>query len=100
MALTLPLLLIGPMLRRVETKLVSVFVATSRPASVRVTLYQGVVDATNAPPELASEEVHTTRFGASFHAAVIKVALSDEKALKAATRYSYDVRITPEGGTA
>ena len=40
----LPLLLIGPILRRVEPHAVAVFVATSKAASVRVAVYDGQVD--------------------------------------------------------
>ncbi len=100
MALTLPLVLIGPMLRRVEPKTVSVFLATSRAATIHLTLFDGVVDATNPPPELASKDATTTRFGASFHATVVTVALPDTTALAAGHRYSYDIRITPDGGGA
>ena len=100
MALSLPLVLIGPILRRVEPRLVSVFVATRRAASIRLSLYDGVVDATNPPPELASTDATTTPFGAQFHATVITLTLGSDAPLAAGHRYSYDIRITPSGGTA
>ena len=100
MASSLPLVLIGPILRRVEPRLVSVFVATRRAASIRLSLYDGVVDATNPPPELASADATTTPFGAQFHATVITLTLGSDAPLAAGHRYSYDIRITPSGGTA
>jgi len=99
-ALTLPLVLLGPMLRRVEPRFVSVFIATSTPASIKVLVYDGVVDAANPPPEHGSAEASTTAFGAKFHATVVTVNFADAQSLMAGHRYSYDVRITPTGGSA
>ncbi len=96
----LPLLLLGPVLRRVEPRHASVFVATHQPASVRVALFDGQVDATAPPPELAHNQTHTTRFAAGFHAVVVTVDLEDTAALQPAHLYSYDLQITPDGGTA
>jgi hypothetical protein len=96
----LPLLLIGPVLRRVEPRHVSVFVATREPASVRVALYDGQVDAESPPPELASAEARTTRFATAFHAIVVTVDLEDAAALQPAHLYSYDLRLSPDGGGA
>ena len=97
----IPLLLLGPILRRVEPRHVSVFVATHQPARVRVMLYDGPVDAESPPFELAADETHTTRFAAGFHAAVVTVDLTDGAApLQPGHLYSYDVRITPDGGGA
>jgi hypothetical protein len=99
----LPLLLLGPILRRVEPRQVSVFIATHQPANVRVALYDGVVDAAAPPPELGSAETHTTRFAAGFHAVVVTVAFAENAAalpLMPGHLYSYDVRITPDAGGA
>jgi hypothetical protein len=96
----LPLLLLGPILRRAEPRHVSVFVATHQPAHVRVALFDGQVDAASPPPELAAKETHTTRFAAGFHAIVVTVDLTDAAApLLPGHLYSYDVRVTPDGGT-
>ena len=80
--------------------MVSVFVATSNPASIHVSVYDGVVDAANPPAEHAAADGQTTRFGARFHAAVITVNVADAASLMAGHRYSYDLRITPSGGAA
>lgn len=96
----LPLLLLGPILRRVEPRHVSVFVATHQPANARIALFDGQVDDAAPPPELAAEEAHTIRFAAGFHAVVVTVDLADAAALQPGHLYSYDVRITPDGGAA
>jgi hypothetical protein len=91
----------GPILRRVEPRHVSVFVATHQPASVRVMLYDGgQVDVEAPPGELATATAHTKRFAAGFHAIVVTVDLAGASALQPAHPYSYDVRITPDGGAA
>jgi hypothetical protein len=94
----LPLLLLGPILRRVEPRHVSLFAATHQPANVRVVLFDGQVDAEAPPPELATKETHTTRFAAGFHAVVVTVDFADAAALLPGHLYSYDLRITPDGG--
>ncbi len=96
----LPLLLLGPILRRVEPHGVAVFVATREAASVRVAIYDGQVDVASLPPELAANEIETTRFAAAFHAAVVLVSFADAASLLPGHLYSYDVRVTPAGGTA
>jgi hypothetical protein len=96
----IPLLLLGPILRRVEPRHVSVFVATHQPANARVAIFDGQVDVASPPPELAAADLHTTRFAAGFHAVVVTVDLADAAALQPGHLYSYDVRITPDGGAA
>ena len=96
----LPLLLLGPILRRVEPRQVSVFVATHQPATARVALFDGQVDDAAPPPEFAAADAHTVRFAAGFHAVVVTVELEDAAALQPAHLYSYDLRITPDGGAA
>ena len=96
----LPLVLLGPIVRRVEPRHVSVFVATSKSANVRLALFDGQVDAESPPPELAAKETHTTRFASAFHAIVVTVDLTDAAApLQPGHQYSYDIRVTPDGGT-
>src|SRR5207247_84255 len=62
-------------------------------------LFDGQVDAESPPPELTAKETHTTRFAAAFHAVVVTVDLTDAAApLQPGHLYSYDVRVTPDGG--
>jgi hypothetical protein len=54
--MALPLMLAGPILRRVEPTLVSVWMALSDPATIRITLWQGRVTAgTSETPWIASD---------------------------------------------
>lgn len=96
----LPLILIGPVLRRVEPRLVSVFVATSRRSTIRLVVYDGLVDAANPPAEHSSDTSQTLAFGTNFHATVVTVEISDANVLLPGHRYSYDLLITPDGGEA
>ncbi len=96
----LPPVLIGPILRRVEPRSVSVFIATSTAAAIHLALYDGVVDAANPPAAHATADAQTTAFGARFHATVVTVTIADAAVLLPGHRYSYDLRITPTGGTA
>ncbi|MDQ2826852.1 MAG: hypothetical protein M3Y04_07830, partial [Actinomycetota bacterium] len=111
--MSLPVVLIGPILRRVEPRSVAVFVATSLDASVHLSLYEGVTDGANPGQEMAGVDTSTTRFGAQFHATVATVTLAEPTTSPHGTddtagqlpllpghRYSYDLRITPVGGTA
>ena len=68
----LPLLLAGPILRRVETTLVSVFVALSESADVRITLWDGRVTAGSGNPWFSSAPAGATtvRVGAKLHVVV------------------------------
>jgi hypothetical protein len=95
----LPLILIGPILRRVEPRLVSVFVATSKPAAVHLAVYDGVADGAAPGTELVGGDATTTAFGAQFHATVVVAPLAGNPLL-AGHRYSYDLHITPQGGPA
>lgn len=98
--MTLPTVLIGPILRRVEPRHVSVYVATSAAAEVTTRLYDGDVDA-NSPPAtaLGSAQAATRAFGAKFHAVVVTVELADAAALQPGHLYSYDVELGIEGAS-
>lgn len=96
----LPPVLIGPILRRVEPRSVSVFVATSKAAAVELLVYDGVVDAANPPAVHVSANLRTTTFAANFHATVVRAAIADAAVLLPGHRYSYDLRVTLDGGAA
>jgi hypothetical protein len=95
----LPLLLLGPILRRVEPRRVSVFVATSKPCAVHLSLYDGPTDAASPGTELAGADIRTTAFGNQFHATVVTAALNDLP-LMGGHRYAYDIHLTPDGDSA
>jgi hypothetical protein len=56
-----PLLLAGPILRRVEPALVSVWVALRDPSSVRVLVWEGRAESGRPTPLAASPDTHTVR---------------------------------------
>ncbi|MEO8450676.1 MAG: hypothetical protein ABI647_12830 [Gemmatimonadota bacterium] len=78
----------------------SVFIATSQQADIRLSLYDGVVDAANPPATMATADASTTRFGVNFHATLVTASLPGPNPLLPGHRYSYDIRITPAGGGA
>lgn len=95
-----PLLVLGPALRRVESRLVTVFIATSEPVSVHLALYDEIVDPTAPGPEFAGGDAHSTRFGARFHATVVTAVLAEPAPpLDTGHRYYYDLHVTTASGT-
>ncbi len=109
----LPLLLAGPILRRVEPGLVAVQVFLSAAATVRLDVYEGAVafDTTNPvfvsssdPPDPNAEPPRpneaTIRIGDRLHIAVVtaRVPPASAKVLQPDFTYSYNLTITV-GGT-
>lgn len=99
MSVALPSVLIGPILRRVEPRLVSVFIATSKPASAHLSVFEGIVDIESPPSELITGDAPTMPFGASFNAIVVTASLPQEQTLKPAHRYSYNLKLAFTDGT-
>ena len=92
----LPLVLAGPILRRVEPNLVSVWIALDRAATVTLTLWQGRTKSGAADHLIrADPPTATLRFGARLHVAqaLLRIPQGSEKALQPGTVYSYDVEI-------
>jgi hypothetical protein len=88
-----PLLLAGPILRRVEPALVSVWVALRDPSSVRVLVWEGRAESGRPTPLAASPDTHTVRVGAKLHLAEVTVQLPDTAgtSFQPDSLYSYDV---------
>lgn len=105
----LPLLLCGPMLRRVEARAVSVWVALSESATVSVELFTDIVNvgtgpepAKPQPPPFAKNGVPTLRIGDNLHLALVTVELDSSASslpLLPGTLYAYNVVITTGSGT-
>lgn len=92
----LPLLLTGPMLRRVEPGLVSVFVAFSQPGTVTLSVWSGITAAGsgsglfNGPtPTFTSVPIPTMRVGANLHVAA--VICEPSPGLQPGQLYSYNI---------
>ncbi|GAB3960411.1 hypothetical protein [Micromonospora vulcania] len=84
-----PLLICGPVLRRVTPTRVSVFVVTSAPCTVEILL------STGGQQVAASPATSTRTIGALLHAIVATVVLPDASPLTPDVVYAYDVRMTP-----
>jgi len=101
--------LAGPIVRRVEPTLASVWIALRKPASVRLDLFRGrgrretmqVVPAAPLPtgtmtPRGLPPDPHTLALGKSLHVAVALLVPESPTVLEWETIYSYDLRLTDE----
>jgi hypothetical protein len=101
----LPLILSGPMLRRVEPNLVAVWVALRDACAVKLALWENQINASDASdgnlwfrsPDPGAQSV---RVGDKLHVAVVTLRLPSGKTLVPERLYSYDLEITPQNQTA
>lgn len=96
----LPLVLAGPILRRVEPTRVSVWLAFSLPCDVRLQVWEGRAESGRPDPFLESLLTPTLRVGAALHLvlASIKIPPSGGRFLRADALYSYDVQVIVKEG--
>jgi hypothetical protein len=106
--MALPLLLAGPVVRRVDSKSAAFWIALSREADVEATVWQGTQtvsagggDPAPGGPKVALGSARTRPFGQNLHVAVV-VASADfggggMGALMPGTLYSYDLTIDAGG---
>jgi hypothetical protein len=103
--MALPLLLAGPIVRRVEPRLVTVWVALGKPATVTVPVWKNLQTAGSAPGSVtsgdatyASGQATTRRIGKALHVAVVTVRLdAPMQPLQPGALYSYNVVISGTG---
>jgi hypothetical protein len=101
---TLPLVLVGPIVRRVDNQVASVFIALSRRSSVELRIWEGVQVARAGQPgvvksgasPVATGIAATRRFGENLHVAVVVADLNPP--LLPGRRHSYDLVMNTEGG--
>ncbi|MCB1725295.1 MAG: hypothetical protein KDJ39_16545 [Gammaproteobacteria bacterium] len=101
----LDLVLAGPIIRRVEPRLVAIWVALSQTALVSVRVWHGLQTASATVDEVASGQqpiadavAATRRFGENLHVALVVVKIEPPKApLEPGTLYSYDVNVGLRG---
>ena len=90
----------GPILRRVDSRHVCVWIALSKPGDVTVTVFTGrgssTGDGTSANPTAGTQKRSTRVCGANLHAVVVDVEVPG---LAPLTRYSYDVVVEADGQT-
>lgn len=96
----LPFLLAGPIVRRVEPRLVSVWIATSEPATTALRVWPGPMtagtgtggDVFDPPGTVVRADQTTLRVGAKLHVSVITGTVApDAPPLLPGARYSYNV---------
>jgi hypothetical protein len=99
----LPLLLAGPILRRVETTLATVWVALSKPATVKLRVWEGSVSAGADHDFVVSSKdgEQTKRIGDKLHLGLLtaRIPAASGKGFQPDKLYSYDVEITVGGTT-
>jgi hypothetical protein len=99
----LPLLLAGPIVRRVEPTLASVWVALSEPATVTLKIWEGRVTAGSGNVLNSTEPpgTNTLRVGDKLHIAVplIKILPTSPRLLEPGKIYSYDLEIKTASAT-
>lgn len=91
----LPLLLAGPIVRRVEPALASVWVALSKPATVTLKIWEGRVSTGSGNVLNVSDPTPTLRIGDELHVALplIKILPTSPRLLEPGKIYSYDLEI-------
>lgn len=94
------LVLAGPILRRVEPNLVAVWLALSEAGSVKLSLWENQIEATDAEDinlwfRSPDPGARTVRAGDKLHVAVVTLRLPEAKTLLPDRLYSYDLEITP-----
>ncbi|MCC6861018.1 MAG: hypothetical protein IT158_20795 [Bryobacterales bacterium] len=103
----LPLLLAGPILRRTEPALITVWLALSEPRTVEIRIWDGLAQdssgaslfSTNLPAiQPLSNAVSTVRAGDRLHIAVASFKLAPANALLPGRTYSYNVVLRDDQG--
>src|SRR6185503_10420445 len=102
--MALPLILSGPILRRVEPNLVAVQVALSQSATIKLALWENRIKTTDAKDtniwfKTPDPGAKTIRIADSLHLCVVTVRLPDAKKLTPEKLFSYDLEITTTGST-
>ncbi len=96
----LPLVLAGPVLRRVDSGRVCVWIALSKPGEVTVTVFTGRVKSTGNGtadgPSIGTRTRPTRRCGVNLHVVVVDVEVAGMPPL---SRHSYDVVVDAGGET-
>ena len=100
--MTLPLVLAGPIVRRVESRFSSFWVALSKPAVVTAHVWpafqqsKGIGQVESGDPLVATGSAPTVPFGAAFHVAVVTARAP--ASMQPGSIFSYDLSFAPVGG--
>jgi hypothetical protein len=99
------LVLAGPIARRLESGFFAVWLATSAPARVKLSVWPGAVQAGTGTgtfdpgSEFALGDAHTLRVGARLHVTVVVARPPGNQSFLPGQRYSYNVTLTPDGAS-
>jgi hypothetical protein len=86
--------LAGPIVRRVEPRLVSVWVALKKSGKVKLKVWEGLQSAATSATPVGEVEVDTISIGANLHLALpVLETFSHPGHLKNDTLYSYDIQL-------
>src|SRR5437868_9900998 len=98
--MNLPLLLAGPILRRVEPTLVSVWVALRDPCDVQLKVWEGRAEGERPTPLAQSPVTPTLRLGAQLNLVEVTIQLPATAGVsfQADSLYSYDLEIKDAAG--
>ena len=97
MAYTYGSLLAGPVVRRVERSLVSVWVALDEPANVVLRVFDGIREGDTGDTPLSSGDRTTLAVGERLHIAVVSIRFEEARPLFSDRIYAYDVGLRPVG---
>ncbi|MEP7295392.1 MAG: hypothetical protein ABI702_04330 [Burkholderiales bacterium] len=102
----LPLILAGPIVRRVEPRACTVWIALSAASgAVKLTVWKGIQmsfggggSVTSGDPPVGSATVATRQFGRKLHIALVTLTLPvDQPPLQPGTIYAYDLQVDDQG---
>jgi hypothetical protein len=99
--MALPLLLAGPILRRVEPSLACVWLALRDPCNVRLKVWEGLGESGRPNPLVESPITPAVRVGDQLHVVVVTAEIPPAAGVsfQPDALYSYDVEIRDAGGT-
>lgn len=104
--MALPLLLAGPVLRRVEPRSVTVWLALRDPATVKLSLWNNIANGgtggglfSGPAADFESGPVDTLRVCESLHIAIVTLEIIAPQQLQPGQTFSYNVTITTSAGT-
>ena len=94
-----PLVLAGPIVRRVEPRLTAVWVALKQPGEVKLEVWPGLESAGTTRTPMAQATTCAMRVGERLYAALPCIELEPESpGFLPGQIYSYNLTITPDGG--
>jgi hypothetical protein len=100
--MTLPLVVAGPIVRRIDTRFCSFWVALSSPATVTADVWAGIQQSqavgvvSSGAPKVATGSAPTVRFGERLHVAVVTARAP--ASFQPGSIFSYDLSFDPTAG--